>query len=76
MWAFIVCRENCVEHFKFFDDYFEGEQYANEFIKKINPEITDMPRYRQNEFFRNDNLTVGLYKDKNYFTQMINQFKK
>lgn len=63
MWAFIVCRDNCVETIKFFEDYFEGEQYSNEFIKKISPEITEMPRYRQSEFFQNSELSVGLYKE-------------
>lgn len=66
MWAFVVCRENSVETVKFFDDYFEGENYANEFISELNPEIKDFPRYRQNEFYRNDDLSVGLYRDKNY----------
>lgn len=67
VWAFVVCRDNCVETIKFFDDYFEGEQYSNEFIRKIDPKINEMPHYRQNEFFKNKELSVGLYKEtRNY----------
>lgn len=65
MWAFIVCKENSVETVKFFTDYFEGELYTNEFIAKLNPQIKEFPRYRQSEFYRKDDLSVGLYKDKN-----------
>jgi hypothetical protein len=60
-WIFIVVRDGVVENCKVFTDYFEGEQFANNFIKKIDPSITDFPKYRQGEVF------VKLFTDHDYF---------
>lgn len=61
-WIFIVVRDNVVEDCKVFTDYFLGEQFANDFIKKIDPSA-DLPRYREGEVYSKDSLRVGLYKD-------------
>lgn len=63
VWAFIVCRENSVDRVRIFEDYFEGEQFANNFISQINPDIKEFPKYRQSEFYRNDDISIGLYRD-------------
>lgn len=62
MWAFIVCRDNCVETIKLFEAYFEGEKYSDIFIRGVDPNLKEMPKYRQNEFFKNEELSIGLYK--------------
>lgn len=62
-WIFIITRDNVVESCKVFTDYFEGEQFTNNFIKKIHPSTTDFPEYRKGLFFENEGLRVSLYKD-------------
>ena len=62
-WIFIITRDNVVEGCKIFTDYFEGEQFANNFIKKIHPSTTDFPEYRKGLFYENEGLRVSLYKD-------------
>lgn len=62
-WIFIVCRDNSVEQVKTFKDFWEGANYTDNFIKRIEPGVGDLPAYNRGENYRNDDLTVGLYKD-------------
>ena len=62
-WIFIVARDSVVEQSTVFEDYFKGEAYANDFIKSVNSNITDFPNYRQGMYYREESLTIGLYKN-------------
>jgi len=62
-WIFIVCRDNSVEQVKVFKDFWEGATFTDNFIKRIEPGIGNLPAYNRGESYRNDDLTVGLYKD-------------
>ena len=62
-WIFIVCRDNSVEQVKTFKDFWEGANFTDNFIKRIEPGVGDLPAYNRGENYRNDDLTVGLYKD-------------
>lgn len=62
-WIFIVCRDNSVEQVKTFKDFWEGANFTDNFIKRIEPGIGDLPAYNRGEYYKNDDLTVGLYKD-------------
>ena len=60
-WVFIVCRNNVIENIKIFDNYFEGEKFTDDFLLKINPTIGLFPKYREGEFYKNEDITIGLY---------------
>lgn len=62
-WTFIVCRNNMVETSKVFTYYFEGEKYTDQFLMD-NFSVTkeNLPKYRENESYNNQIVTVGLYK--------------
>ena len=62
-WVFIVIRDCNVEQVKIFKDFWEGSEYADNFIKRIEPGLAFYPAYNRDEYYRNDNLTVGLYKN-------------
>jgi hypothetical protein len=62
-WIFIVCRNNTVEQVKIFKDYWEGANYTDVFIRRIEPSISMLPNYNRNESYKNNDLSVGLYKD-------------
>lgn len=65
-WVFIVARNGSVEKIKVFNDYFDGEDYANEYLR-IDFGITkDYPKYRKGERYQNadSGISVGLYKDR------------
>jgi len=62
-WIFIVCRDNSVEQVKTFKDFWEGANFTDNFIKRIEPGVGDLPAYNRNEYYKNGDLTVGLYKD-------------
>lgn len=63
-WIFIVCRNNTVEQVKTFKDYWEGADFADNFIKRVEPGLGDPPSYNKGEYYKNDDLTIGLYNDK------------
>lgn len=60
-WVFLIIRDSTVEKCKVYLDYFAGEYNANEFIRSLDPSVTDFPKYRQGEVYKKDDLTVGLY---------------
>jgi len=62
-WVFIVTRDNVVEQVKVFKDFWEGANFADNFIKRIEPGIGDLPAYNRGENYKNGNLTIGVYKD-------------
>jgi hypothetical protein len=63
-WVFVVVRQNKVSRIKIFDDYFVGEQYANEYLKLVFGIEKDFPEYRKGQNFTSkDNIIIGLYKD-------------
>ena len=62
-WVFIVCRNNSVEQVRTFKDFWEGAAFTDNFIKRIEPGVGDLPAYNRGESYKNDDLTVGLYKD-------------
>ncbi len=62
-WIFIVCRDCSIEQVKVFKDFWEGANYTDNFIKRIEPGIEMLPVYNRGENYRNGNLIVGLYKD-------------
>lgn len=62
-WIFIVCRDNSVEQVKTFKDFWEGANFTDNFIKRIEPGVGDLPAYNRGENYKNGDLTVGLYKD-------------
>lgn len=64
--VFIVVKDNIVEQVKVFKDYFVGDEYANEYIKQIDPNIKDFPKYRQGEYYHKYNLCIGLYNGKEF----------
>lgn len=61
-WIFIVCRNNTVERSKIFKDFWSGASFTDAFILNINP-MANTPEYNKGEYYRDDELTVGLYKD-------------
>lgn len=62
-WIFIVVRDNSVEQVKVFKDFWEGADYTDNFIKRIEPGIEHLPSYNKGENYINNNFTIGLYKD-------------
>lgn len=68
-WAFIVVRNNIVEQVKVFDDFWVGADYTDNFIEKIDPGFakggTGLPSYNRNEYYKKDDLSVGLYRNTN-----------
>jgi len=60
-WVFIVSKKNVIENIKVFDNYFEGEKFTDDFLLKINPTIGLFPKYREGEFYKNEDITIGLY---------------
>ena len=62
-WTFIVCRNNMVETSKVFTYYFEGEKYTDQFLMdNFSVAKENLPKYRENESYNNQIVTVGLYK--------------
>jgi hypothetical protein len=63
-WVFIVVRNNLVEQTKLFADFWVGCAFADNFIRSIDKSMvdSDMPAYNRGEFYKKDNLSVGLYK--------------
>jgi hypothetical protein len=65
-WIFIVVRNNSVEQTKVFSDFWEGAEYTDSFIKRIDLDFHgNFPAYNRNEYYRRDDLTIGLYKNSN-----------
>ena len=63
-WIFVVVRNNLVERTKVFSDFWEGAEYADNFIKRIDLNFDgNFPSYNRNEYYRRNDLTIGLYKD-------------
>jgi len=66
-WSFIVVRNNVVEQTKTFSDFWEGAKHTDNFIAKIDENFGNgslsFPAYNRGEFYRKDDLTVGLYKN-------------
>ena len=62
-WIFIVCQDSSIEQVKVFKDYWEGAEYADNFIKRIEPGLEMLPKYNRGENYRNTNITVGLYRE-------------
>ena len=62
-WTFIVCRNNMVETSKVFTYYFEGEKYTDKFLMdNFSVAKENLTKYRENESYNNQIVTVGLYK--------------
>jgi hypothetical protein len=62
-WTFIVVRNNSVEQARVFSDFWEGCKHTDSFIKSIDPNFNrNFPIYNRNENYKNNDLTVGLYK--------------
>jgi hypothetical protein len=63
-WVFIVVRDNLVEQTRLFADFWVGCAFADNFIRSIDKSMVDrdMPAYNRGEFYKKDNLSVGLYK--------------
>lgn len=61
-WIFIVCRDNNIEQVKVFQDFWEGANFTDNFIKRIEPSPKFFPAYNRGEYYKNGDLTVGLYK--------------
>jgi hypothetical protein len=61
-WIFIICRENSIEQVKTFNDYWEGANFTDNIIKRMEPGLSDFPAYNRGENYKNNNLTIGLYK--------------
>jgi len=62
-WVFVVARNNSVEQVKVFKDFWEGANFADNFIKRMEPSPTSLPAYNRGEYYTNDDLTVGLYPE-------------
>ncbi len=62
-WIFIVCQDSNIEQVKVFKDYWEGANYTDNFIKRIEPGLGMLPEYNRGENYRNENITVGLYRE-------------
>jgi hypothetical protein len=66
-WAFIVARNSIIEKVRIFTDFWEGCSYTDDFIRHIDDNFANgsvsFPAYNRNEFYKNNDLTVGLYKD-------------
>ena len=66
-WTFIVVQDNIVEQTKVFSDFWEGASYTDDFIRHIDDNFANgsisFPAYNRNEYYRKDNVTVGLYKE-------------
>jgi len=61
-WIFVCSRDDVVDHVKIFNDFFDGADYADEFIKQFDPDA-ELPNYRANEFYRNNEVTVSLIRE-------------
>jgi hypothetical protein len=62
-WTFIVVRNNSVEQARVFSDFWKGAEFTDNFIKSIDPNFHgNFPIYNRNENYKNNDLTVGLYK--------------
>lgn len=61
-WVFLVIENNIAKEIKIFEDYYEGADYADNFIKKIDTN-QDLPNYRVGEFYKNNSLTVSYCRD-------------
>lgn len=62
IWTCVIVRNNIVEHCKSFKDYWEGSEYADNFIKRVEPSLTFYPAYNRDEYYKSGDLSVGLYK--------------
>lgn len=61
-WVLVCSRGDVVNFVKIFNDFFEGADYADEYIKKIDPD-SELPNYRANEFYRSEDLTISLVRE-------------
>jgi hypothetical protein len=61
-WIFIVCQNNTVEQVKVFKDFWEGATFTDNFIKRVEPGIGNLPAYNRGEYYKSNNLSIGLYK--------------
>jgi hypothetical protein len=65
-WTFVVVRDNTVEQTKVFEDFWAGAEFTDAFIKNVDSEMPDVskgfPAYNRGEYYKKDNLSVGLYK--------------
>ena len=66
-WVFIVIRNNTVEKVKFFEDFWEGADFTDQFITMIDPTINErnggLPAYNRGESYKTDDLTIGLFRE-------------
>jgi hypothetical protein len=67
-WVFIVARNSTIEKVKVFDDYFQGEIHANEYLRiGFGVNEVDFLEYRKGECYQiqcsDGGISVGLYKD-------------
>lgn len=72
-WTFVVVRNNLVEQIKVFSDFWKGAEYTDNFIRSIDDDFANkneepvsflgFPAYNRNEYYRKNDLTVGLYKE-------------
>ena len=53
-WVFVVVRNNSVEQVKVFKDFWEGANFADNFIKRMEPSPVSMPAYNRGEYYTND----------------------
>lgn len=60
-WIFVCVRNNCVEKIRGFADYAIGSNFTDSFIRSINPTIEKTPIYYEGEFYKDEDVTVGLY---------------
>lgn len=66
-WVFVVVRDNSVEQTRSFDDFWTGAEFTDAFIKNLDPDTfgpnsLGFPAYNRGEYYRKNDLTVGLYK--------------
>jgi hypothetical protein len=70
-WVFIVIRDNTVEKIKFFDDFWKGADFTDQFISMIDPTLKErnggFPAYNRGEYYTMDTLTIGLFKETTRF---------
>jgi len=61
LWSLIVVRNNTVEIFKSFNDYFEAENYTYDFISNVDRSFVFPINFNGGEYYSNGEITIGLY---------------
>ncbi len=61
-WVFVCSKGDAVDYVKIFNDYFDGADYADAYIKRHDNDA-ELPNYRANEFYRTEQLTVSLIRE-------------